>query len=204
MDENFVHVHILNCNERNWAQIMVQTKILKQNSNPMNRPILISIIACLLGAFAVAIIIGGIYINQNHSIDIPTYQIMLATLTTCALFMAIAWGIWTLKDWARTTIMLILMLAGLFYGIMIVFQGFNVIFSGEHIIQLKDIFLDVREHYRHRYHSNNNIGRFIEISNVFYYFTERKGIRRYIGTLSLTYLCSECDNHCISNYFIYL
>ncbi len=137
MDDAIVHVLTLSCEKKDRTDkvfIKMIEKILH-----VNRPILISIFAILLGILAIAIIFIGLFFTQNHLPDIQNYQIILATLVASALLMMLAWGIWTLKDWARTAVMLILILAGLFYGMMIVFQGFGVIFSGEHIMTLKDI-----------------------------------------------------------------
>jgi len=103
-------------------------------------PLIVRLVAALIGLSGVAAFVYGIYLTFQSPTRLPAFQVLPTAMVVSILVFFLAWGIWTLQDWARIFIMLILTFAGIFYAAMIIFQGCGVIFGGEHILSVGDIF----------------------------------------------------------------
>jgi phosphate transport system permease protein len=66
-------------------------------------------------------------------------QIILAVVIVAGAGLALARGLFIMKGWARTTLMFLLGIAGLYYGMTIVFQASAAVFGGEAILSLGEI-----------------------------------------------------------------
>ena len=51
----------------------------------------------------------------------------------------VGWGLWTLKNWARTALIGMLLLAGLYFATLVIFDAFAQIFGGEQIVPFLEI-----------------------------------------------------------------
>jgi phosphate transport system permease protein len=91
--------------------------------------------AALLGLGAVAAIVGGIFLSLRPEEGAPdTWQILLAAIIVAAVGALLARGLWRLQNWARTAVILLLVVIGLYYGLTVVFDAAAEIFGGEHVV----------------------------------------------------------------------
>jgi len=68
-----------------------------------------------------------------------TAQILLAAITVAALSLVLARGMWRLQNWARTAVILLLLMVGLYYGLTVVFDAAAEIFGGEQVVPVGTI-----------------------------------------------------------------
>jgi hypothetical protein len=130
-----------------------------------HRPIPVTVIAVLLVIAAVAAIVGGVALSipaeEGALGDLQTrlgmrfeeevaeaeeeeggtsaWQILLTAIVLAVLGILIARGMWTMQNWARTAVILLLLLVGLYYGVSIVFKAAAEIFGGEQIVPVGTI-----------------------------------------------------------------
>ncbi len=107
----------------------------QQEKKGGRRPILISIIAALLGLGALGVLGGGIFFVVT-SVEEMTNSLltMLASIIVAGLGLVLARGLWLLKDWARVAIILIIGLGLLFFLLLpSLFGVASEIFAGERI-----------------------------------------------------------------------
>lgn len=111
--------------------------------------------AILLMVVAVAAIVGGILLNVPaeegtlsslqirlgvHSEEgMSTWQILLAAIVVAALGLVLVRGMWTMQNWARTAVILLLVALGLYYGLNVVFDAAAEIFGGEQVVPVGTI-----------------------------------------------------------------
>ena len=120
------------------------------------RPLFVTVIATLLVAIAVAAIVGGILLSvpseggtlsslqtrlgvRSEEGGVSNLQILLAAGILAALGALLARGMWTLQNWARTAVTLLLGAIGLYYGLTVVFDAAAEIFGGEHVVPVSTI-----------------------------------------------------------------
>jgi phosphate transport system permease protein len=122
------------------------------------RPIWVTIVAVLVALCAVAALVGGVALSmrppeaavgsaeeatveegQAAPADGPLWTI-LATVVVTGLLAALAWGLWSLKDWARTGVMLVLGGGLLYYFVTVLFGVFSQIFAGERVVSWGEMF----------------------------------------------------------------
>ena len=120
------------------------------------RPFFVTVIAILLIVVAIAVIVGGILLSVPagegalsslqvrlgvHSEEggVSSLQILLAAIILAALGALLARGMWTLQNWARTAVMLLLGAIGLYYGLTVVFDAAAEIFGGEQVVPVSAI-----------------------------------------------------------------
>jgi phosphate transport system permease protein len=125
----------------------------------------VTVIAVLLVIAAVAAIVGGVALSipaeEGALGDLQTrlgmrfeegvaeaeegeggpsaWQILLTGIALAALGILVARGMWTMQNWARTAVILLLLLVGLYYGVSVVFKAAAEIFGGEQIVPVGTI-----------------------------------------------------------------
>jgi phosphate transport system permease protein len=102
----------------------------------VRRPLIVTLIAVLwtLGALSAA---GLLWFRRPE--DVSTITIILASAIVAGLGLLVGWGLWTVKNWARTALTGILGLGGLYYGTLVVFDTFAQIFGGEQVVPFLEI-----------------------------------------------------------------
>jgi phosphate transport system permease protein len=79
-------------------------------------------------------------VDQNEgAFSASNWQVIVAALISTGLLALLAINIWRLKGWARTTVIFLLGLAGLIYGMGLVFDAFSLIFGGEKVVSFGEI-----------------------------------------------------------------
>lgn len=130
-----------------------------------HRPIPVTVIAVLLVIAAVVAIVGSVALSvpaEGGTLgDLQTrlgvrfreevaeaeeggggtsaWQILLTGVVLAALGILVARGMWTMQNWARTAVILLLLLVGLYYGVSVVFKAAAEIFGGEQIVPVGTI-----------------------------------------------------------------
>ncbi len=126
-------------------QTQVATKIGIEGRHPTearhlpggrDRPLIVVVIAFIwtVGALAAS---GLIWFRRPEGADAATT--LLAALIVAGLGLLVGWGLWTLKNWARTALIGILGLVGLYYGTLVLFDAFAQIFGGAQVVSLLEI-----------------------------------------------------------------
>lgn len=106
------------------------------------RPIFVTILTVLLLLSAVAAVAWGVLAATNTEEGAPnSLQILLAGIILAGFFTLLARGMWKLQDWARTAVILLLLLVGLYFSMSVVFDLAAEIFGGEQVVPLGDILL---------------------------------------------------------------
>jgi phosphate transport system permease protein len=129
------------------------------------RPVPVTVIAVLLVIAAVVAIVGSVALSipaEGETLgDLQTrlgvrfkeevaeaeeggggtsaWQILLTGVVLAALGILVARGMWTMQNWARTAVILLLLLVGLYYGVSVVFKAAAEIFGGEQIVPVGTI-----------------------------------------------------------------
>jgi phosphate transport system permease protein len=105
------------------------------------RPMIVTVIALIwtLGALAAAILLLLQRPEEADAIASLPVTTVAAAVVVAGLGLLVGWGLWTLKNWARTAMIGILALAGLYYGTLVVFDAFAQIFGGEQVVPLLEI-----------------------------------------------------------------
>jgi phosphate transport system permease protein len=120
------------------------------------RPFFVTVVAILLIVVAIAAIVGGILLSvpagegalsslqtrlgvRSEEGGVSSLQILLAAVILAALGALLARGMWTLQNWARTAVMLLLGAIGLYYGLTVVFDAAAEIFGGEQVVPVSVI-----------------------------------------------------------------
>jgi phosphate transport system permease protein len=100
------------------------------------RPLIVTVIAIIwtLGAMVAA---GLLWFRRPEEAN--TVTTLLAVIVVAGLGVLVGWGVWTLKNWARTAVIGILGLAGLYFATLVVFDAFAQIFGGERIVPILEI-----------------------------------------------------------------
>ncbi len=129
-----------------------------------HRPFLVTLIAGLLLLGVVAALVGGVllsvpaegglpgvwqaqlglYVEEGagegeEAEGISPVQVLLAALLVAALGAGLAWGMWSMQNWARTALILVLLLVGIYYGVGQVFDAAAEIFGGEQVVPVGSI-----------------------------------------------------------------
>jgi len=104
------------------------------------RPLFITITSVVLFLLAAALI-GLAVINRMPIAMLVsgTLQTWIALALVAVLLVAMAWGIWNRKDWARITLMMLLIAGILSLFVQEIFSLFSIIFAGERVLSLGDI-----------------------------------------------------------------
>jgi phosphate transport system permease protein len=120
------------------------------------RPFFVTVIAVLLVVLAITAIVGGILLSvpagegalgslqvrlgvRSEVGTLNSLQILLAAVILAALGALLARGMWTLQNWARTAVILLLGAIGLYYGLTVMFDAAAHIFGGEHVVPVSTI-----------------------------------------------------------------
>jgi phosphate transport system permease protein len=100
------------------------------------RPLIVTAIAIIwtLGALAAA---GLLWFRRPEEAN--TVTTLLAALVVTGLGLLVGWGLWTVKNWARTALIGILGLVGLYFATLQVFAAFADIFGGAQVVPVLDI-----------------------------------------------------------------
>lgn len=99
------------------------------------RPFFVTVLAVLLGAGTVAVIAGGIVLSLRLEEGAPRgLPTLLAAVIVATLGFVLARGLWRLQNWARTALILLLVIVGLYYGLTVVFDAAAEIFGGEQVV----------------------------------------------------------------------
>lgn len=109
--------------------------------NNHHRPVEITIIAILLGIGALGALGGGIALLLFAGGEAAKgWPSLLASIMVAACLMSLAGGIWMLKNWARTALLMLLGLVLLYIMVTVVFGVSAEIFAGEQAMPLTSIF----------------------------------------------------------------
>jgi len=119
------------------------------------RPFFVTVIAIFLLVGAIAAFAGGILLSVPSEegvlsglqtrLGVPeegalsSLQVFLATVIVAALGTLLARGMWTLQNWARAAVILLLGAIGLYYGLTVVFDAAAEIFGGEQVVPVGTI-----------------------------------------------------------------
>ena len=100
------------------------------------RPLIVTAITIIwtLGALTAAVLIWFRRPEETN-----TVTILLAAIVVAGLELLVGWGLWTLKNWAHTVVIGILVLTGLFFATLVIFDAFAQIFGGERVVPLLEI-----------------------------------------------------------------
>ena len=116
-----------------------EKEMTQENKN--KRSIFISILSVLLAVGAITVMISSLIRQQSYLIPstdevryLPTPDIILSCLV-----LTIAYGLWQLKNWAKSSLFLILSLGLLVYLVSQVFAVSSTIFAGERVLAISEI-----------------------------------------------------------------
>jgi len=65
--------------------------------------------------------------------------VVVAAVFVVGLGLLVGWGLWRLKNWARTAVIGVLGLAGLYFAMLVIFDAFGEIFGGQQVVPVVDI-----------------------------------------------------------------
>jgi phosphate transport system permease protein len=103
-------------------------------------PLFVAGLALLVTLASVAAVVAGILPGLRAGGMAPVrLQIVLAAVLVGGLGLALARGMWLLRNWARTAVMLLLGLAGLYFGLTELLRASGQIFGGEQVVPLVEI-----------------------------------------------------------------
>jgi phosphate transport system permease protein len=112
----------------------------ESSAHGRHRPFFVTAIAVLLGVGTVAVIAGGIMLSLRPEGGASSrLQTFLAAVIVAALGIVLARGLWRLQNWARTAVILLLVVLGLYYGLTVVFDAAAEIFGGEQVVPVGTI-----------------------------------------------------------------
>jgi phosphate transport system permease protein len=108
-------------------------------SKGARRPLIVTAIALIwtLGALAAAGVAALTWFRRPEEAN--TVTTLLAALVVAGLGLLVGWGLWTVKNWARTALIGVLGLIGLYFGTLQVFAAFAQIFGGAQVVPVLDI-----------------------------------------------------------------
>jgi len=109
------------------------------------RPIFVSVVAILTACCALGIgfwlIVRSMAGTAGGDVSAPLgrmspFAVVVAALLVAGIGLVVAWGMWRLKNWARTALILILGGTLMAFLIGIVFQVAARVFAGEHVVAI--------------------------------------------------------------------
>jgi phosphate transport system permease protein len=104
------------------------------------RPLFVAVLALFLALTSVGAVAAGILLGLRAGGPAPDrLQIVLAGVLVAGLGLTLARGIWQLRNWARTAVMLLLGMGGLYYVLTEVLRAAGQIFGGEQVVPLAQI-----------------------------------------------------------------
>jgi phosphate transport system permease protein len=107
-----------------------------------HRPPIVTAIAVLwtLGslATAAALLLARQPEEAEAATGVPA-TLVVAAIAIVGLGLLVGWGLWRLKNWARTAVMGVLGLAGLYFAALVVFDAFAEIFGGQQVVPILEI-----------------------------------------------------------------
>jgi phosphate transport system permease protein len=108
-------------------------------SKGARRPLIVTAIALIwtLGALAAAGVAALTWFRRPEEAN--TVTTLLAALVVAGLGLLVGGGLWTVKNWARTAVIGILGLIGLYFATLQVFAAFAQIFGGAQVVPVLDI-----------------------------------------------------------------
>lgn len=103
------------------------------------RPLFYTILSFILVIAALGVLAFGIYQLRNTTGTSDKLLVIAAALMASLFVGLLSKGVWDLQDWARSTIVILLLLIGVYYGMGVVFRGMSEIFSGEKVKPISEI-----------------------------------------------------------------
>ncbi|MBN2555590.1 MAG: phosphate ABC transporter permease subunit PstC [Anaerolineales bacterium] len=105
-----------------------------------SRPIFLVVTSAALVLAALAVIVLGI-VNQIPAglLADSAVQTWAALIFVSGSALTTAWGLWNRKDWARITLVMLLILGLAFIFVQEVFRVFSIIFAGERVVRIQEI-----------------------------------------------------------------
>jgi phosphate transport system permease protein len=104
------------------------------------RSLFVKVLALLLALGSAGAIGAGILLGlRNEGVAPAGLEILLAAVLVGGLGLALARGIWLLRNWARTAVLLLLGVAGLYFGLTELLRASGQIFGGEQVVPLAEI-----------------------------------------------------------------
>jgi phosphate transport system permease protein len=107
----------------------------------VQRPPVVSVVAAIwtLGALAAAGLLLFQRSGEADAIATLSAATVAAAIVVVGTGLLVGWGLWTVKNWARTAVIGILGLAGLYYGTLVVFDTFAQVFGGQQVVPALEI-----------------------------------------------------------------
>jgi phosphate transport system permease protein len=104
------------------------------------RPLFVAGLSVLLALGALGSVVWGVLLLRSPAKGMPSLGLAIPAIALVAgLLWVLAWGTWQLKNWARTTVFLLLLLAGAYYAITVLFHALAQIFGGAQVVPLRDM-----------------------------------------------------------------
>lgn len=109
---------------------------LEATTEGIRRPLIVTVIA-IIWTLAALVAAGLLWFQRPEEAN--TVTTLLSAIVVAGVGVLVGWGLWTLKNWARTAIIGLLSLAGLYFATLVVFDAFAEIFGGERIVPFLEI-----------------------------------------------------------------
>ena len=105
------------------------------------RPPFVTAVAILIGLAGIGAIVTGIALSAGAQEGDPSaLETMLAAVIVAGLCGLVAWGMWRMKNWARSAFMFVLVLVLVYLLVDVLFDVSAEIFGGEQVVPFGDIF----------------------------------------------------------------
>jgi phosphate transport system permease protein len=112
----------------------------RETAGGRQRPLFVSVMATLVGLGAVVALAGGILLSLRSEQALSGHlETLLAAVIVAGLGALLARGLWTLQNWVRTAVILLLGVIGVYFGMTVVFDVAAEIFGGEQVVPLAAI-----------------------------------------------------------------
>jgi phosphate transport system permease protein len=103
------------------------------------RPLIVTVIALIwtLGVLAAASMVAFGWLRQTEEVN--GISTLLAVVIMVSLGLIVGWGLWTVKNWAKTAVIGILGFSGLYFATLVTFDAFAQIFGGAQVMPFLEI-----------------------------------------------------------------
>jgi phosphate transport system permease protein len=100
------------------------------------RPLFVTFVALI---WIVSALVGAFFLWFYRPEDANPVTTILAAIVVAVVGLAVGWGLFRLKNWARTAAIGILLLIGAYFAVIVMFDLFSQIFGGKQIVPIVDI-----------------------------------------------------------------
>ena len=82
---------------------------------------------------------GYFYVQSVEEQSLSNLQLGLAAAIILVVGLVLVWGLWRMENWARSGVMLVLIMLGIVYAVNVLFDVSTEIFAGESVVPLTEI-----------------------------------------------------------------